>query len=101
MRKKQTEYTRGYLMLMLLKWSTIGTQDLEDLSLSSFDGTLDPSPLPGVASTETDGLCRRLAEEGRSFHTTSTSSKPVCLLKFSPVIHNNFLRKLLLSISDL
>ncbi|XP_034385449.1 serine/threonine-protein kinase 33 isoform X2 [Cyclopterus lumpus] len=52
------------------------TEDLEDLSLTSFDGTLDPAPLPRLASTETDGQCRRPAEEGRSFRTPSTSTKP-------------------------
>ncbi|XP_068586722.1 serine/threonine-protein kinase 33 isoform X2 [Cebidichthys violaceus] len=52
------------------------TQTLEDLSLSSFEDTLDPSPLPRVPSTETDGKCWSHAEEDGSFCTPSTSTKP-------------------------
>ncbi|KAK9542804.1 hypothetical protein VZT92_000635 [Zoarces viviparus] len=54
----------------------IATQTLEDLSLTSSEGTLDPSSLPRGASTETDGKCWSHAEEDSSFCTPSTSTKP-------------------------
>ncbi|XP_068452163.1 serine/threonine-protein kinase 33 isoform X2 [Clinocottus analis] len=52
------------------------TQSPEDLSLTSCDGKVDPSPLPRAASTETDGQGRRLAEEDGNFRKPSTSTKP-------------------------
>ncbi|XP_054473820.1 serine/threonine-protein kinase 33 isoform X2 [Anoplopoma fimbria] len=55
---------------------TIGTQTLEDLSLTSCEGTLDQSPLPSVVSTETDSNCRSHPEEDSSFCTPCTSTKP-------------------------
>lgn len=66
-----------------LKSSTIGTQTLEDLSLTSSEDTLDPSPIPEAASTETARNCRSHAKLGSeadsSFCTPATSVKLVLL----------------------
>ncbi|XP_074472924.1 serine/threonine-protein kinase 33 isoform X1 [Sebastes fasciatus] len=53
------------------------TQTLENLSLPSSESTLDPSPLPRVASTESDSNCRSHAKRNSSFCTPSTSTKPI------------------------
>ncbi|TDH17037.1 hypothetical protein EPR50_G00004220 [Perca flavescens] len=50
------------------------TQTVEDLSLTSSEVTLDPTPLPRVASTETDSSCRRDAERDNSLCPPSTST---------------------------
>ncbi|XP_049419297.1 serine/threonine-protein kinase 33 isoform X2 [Epinephelus fuscoguttatus] len=53
------------------------THTLEDLSLTSSEDTLDPSPLPRVASAETDSNCRSHAVRDNCSCTPTTSTKPV------------------------
>ncbi|XP_042343614.1 serine/threonine-protein kinase 33 [Plectropomus leopardus] len=53
------------------------TRTLEDLSLNSFEGTLDPTPLPWVASTETDSNCGSHTVRDSSSCTPSISTKPI------------------------
>ncbi|XP_044059222.1 serine/threonine-protein kinase 33 isoform X2 [Siniperca chuatsi] len=56
------------------------TQTLEDVSLTSSEDTLNPSPVPRADSTETDSNCRSHAklspETDSSFCTPATSTKP-------------------------
>lgn len=64
-----------------LKSSTIGGETLEDLSLTSFDDTLEPPPVPGAASTVTASNCssevKLIPKKDSSFSAPATSTKQV------------------------